>query len=122
MSIVSTKLSILLNSLNSQTLPLPEIQRDFVWRKPKIVALLDSLYHGFPIGAMLIWKTTSAIKIKPFKSQGKTGIDAKTMGELIHGYLLDGQQRLTALQMVLNEEIAIRFAPARVGPRQGFGI
>ena len=27
----------------------------------------------------------------------------------MHGYLLDGQQRLTALLKVLNEEIPIRF-------------
>lgn len=109
MNIISTKLSILLNSLNSQALLLPEIQRDFVWTKPRIVALLDSLFRGFPIGAMLVWKTSSLIQVKRAKGIVNDNSYLKSSGELIHGYLLDGQQRLTALLMVLNEEIPIRF-------------
>jgi len=109
MSIIQTKLSIILNSLNSQTLLLPEIQRDFVWTQPRIIALLDSLFRRFPIGAILVWKTTQKIYTKKAHINSKAD-QMQNMGELIYGYLLDGQQRLTALLKVLNQEVEIRFS------------
>lgn len=110
MSIIHTKISALLNSLNSQTLLLPEIQRDFVWTKPRIIALLDSLFQNFPIGSMLIWKTQSAMDKVHTKKMDVPTFKLQSSGELIYGYLLDGQQRLTSLLKTLNdEEIPIRF-------------
>ena len=32
-------------------LPLPEMQRRYVWRAPRVRDLLDSLYRGYPSGA-----------------------------------------------------------------------
>jgi hypothetical protein len=107
MSIISTELSNLLNSLNSERLVLPEIQRDFVWTKPKIVTLIDSLFRGFPIGSFLIWKTQSKVQKISRKSNSYTKLLGT--GEIIEGYLLDGQQRLTTLLKVLNDEVQIRF-------------
>jgi hypothetical protein len=84
----------LLDHFDSSELILPEIQRDFVWNKQHVLVLFDSLYRRLPIGSMLVWKAKTAVpqKGKSFKK-----------GELInsfYGYLLDGQQRLTAVQKV----------------------
>ena len=37
-------------------LELPEIQRSFVWNRPQVRDLLDSLYRGFPVGTLLFWR------------------------------------------------------------------
>jgi hypothetical protein len=108
MSIKSTELSNLLNSLNSECLVLPEIQREFVWTKPRIVALVDSLFRNFPIGSFLVWKTLHKVETTPKKTKSFNNRLLGT-GELIEGYLLDGQQRLTALLKILNEEVPVRF-------------
>jgi hypothetical protein len=108
MSIMQTKLSVLLNSLNSQTLLLPEIQRDFVWKRNKVITLLDSLFADFPIGSMLVWKTQLPTDTVRTKAVQRANLQLQT-SELISGYLLDGQQRLTALLKALNDEIPIRF-------------
>jgi uncharacterized protein with ParB-like and HNH nuclease domain len=37
-------------------LQLPEIQRRYVWRSTRVRDLLDSLYRGYPSGAILLWE------------------------------------------------------------------
>ncbi len=67
---------------------IPEIQRPFVWNSTKVRNLIDSLYQGYPIGYIILWKNPSA-KIKEGKnSEGKK-------------ILIDGQQRITALMTSL---------------------
>ena len=36
-------------------LRLPEVQRRYVWRSTRVRDLLDSLYRGYPSGAILLW-------------------------------------------------------------------
>jgi uncharacterized protein with ParB-like and HNH nuclease domain len=38
-------------------LRLPEMQRRYVWRSTGVRDLMDSLYHGYPSGAILLWET-----------------------------------------------------------------
>ena len=42
-------------------LRLPEMQRRYVWRAPRVRDLLDSLYRGYPSGAILLWDTDEAV-------------------------------------------------------------
>lgn len=74
----------LLTWIDSEEIAIPEIQRPFVWNSSKVRDLLDSLYHGFPIGYIITWRNPD-IKLKD-------GSVAK--GKRI---LIDGQQRITAL-------------------------
>jgi uncharacterized protein with ParB-like and HNH nuclease domain len=57
----------------------PELQREFVWSARKACDLLDSIYSNYPIGTVLVWKTsraanrrsashTSMLKTKTFSS------------------------------------------------------
>lgn len=63
---------------------IPEVQRPFVWDASKVRDLLDSLYKGYPIGYVITWQTPN-VRLKDGKlSEGKK-------------ILIDGQQRITAL-------------------------
>jgi uncharacterized protein with ParB-like and HNH nuclease domain len=35
---------------------IPEIQRDFVWRAPRIKGLVDSINNDYPSGAIILWQ------------------------------------------------------------------
>ncbi|GGH72334.1 hypothetical protein HNQ91_003417 [Filimonas zeae] len=63
--------------LNNHTsnVELPTLQRTFVWRPNQIEELWDSLLRGFPIGSFLLSQTGKSL------------------------YLLDGQQRATAIAL-----------------------
>jgi len=69
-------------------LRLPEMQRRFVWRSTRVRDLLDSLYRGYPSGAILLWKTNEAVPLQPFAVSQRTNPYQSTR------LLLDGQQRL----------------------------
>lgn len=75
-------------------LMIPSIQRDYVWSRPQIPRLLDSLYKGYPIGSLLIWDTNLAVPLKPAAVLQGTPVQGRP------GVLLDGQQRLTSLAWV----------------------
>ncbi|MYB22445.1 MAG: DUF262 domain-containing protein [Chloroflexi bacterium] len=76
------------------TLVLPEFQRDFVWKPTAVKLLLSSVAKGWPIGSFMLWRPDDfTMAVKDFDGVGTThgeGDDTPT-------YLLDGQQRLTAL-------------------------
>ena len=44
----------LVDMIERGQLRLPEMQRRYVWRAPRVRDLLDSLYRGYPSGAILI--------------------------------------------------------------------
>ncbi|KAB8182108.1 DUF262 domain-containing protein [Nonomuraea phyllanthi] len=73
---------------------IPSIQRDYVWSRSDVRDLLDSLYRGYPVGALLLWKTSQE---PPFRKAGVVQTDNSKHTPL---YLLDGQQRLTSLAWV----------------------
>lgn len=94
---VSRPLSQLLERVDDEQLILPEIQRDFVWQKRSVMMLFDSLFRGLPIGHMLVWKAKRAVTAKRFHDRK---LRADILLDNFYGYLLDGQQRLTALAHV----------------------
>src|SRR6266542_3104277 len=91
----------LLEHIDNNELVLPEIQREFVWSKKSVKLLFDSLYRRLPIGHMLVWKAKRPVKTRRFRH--KTPV-AHAFLENFYGYLLDGQQRLTAISLVRNND------------------
>ncbi len=92
--------------VRSGEIAIPEIQRPFVWDATKVRNLMDSLYHGYPIGYLIAWRNPN-VRLKD--------------GSLSEGrkILIDGQQRVTALmaavlgQSVINKDyqrVKIRIA------------
>ncbi len=100
---------------------LPAIQREFVWKPEQIERLFDSLMQGYPFGTFLFWKvepqTSSAFKFYDFVLNYHER-DAAHCPELATIYnrpvtaVLDGQQRLTALNVGLRGTMAVK-APGK---------
>jgi hypothetical protein len=84
-------------------LRLPEMQRRYVWRSTRVRDLLDSLYRGYPSGAILLWETDEAVPLQKFAvSQQQNPYQSTRL-------LLDGQQRLTSLSAVIRgEPVSVR--------------
>lgn len=83
------KLIDLIRQLDTGDIALPNMQRDYVWRPPKVEKLLDSLYKRWPVGSFYLWC--------PSKKQPKKDHHP---GEPVK-YLLDGQQRLASLSRAI---------------------
>lgn len=84
-------------------LRLPEMQRQYVWRSTRVRDLLDSLYRGYPSGAILLWETEEQVPERAFSVSQQASAFASTR------LLLDGQQRLTSLSAVIRgEPVSVR--------------
>jgi len=73
---------------------LPKFQRSFVWEKEQILDLLDSVARGYPIGSILLWQSRQALASE--KRIADLEIDLPRPDYPVN-YLLDGQQRLSAI-------------------------
>lgn len=76
-------------------LRLPEMQRRYVWKSTRVRDLLDSLYRGYPSGAILLWETAEDVPLQEFSVSQQANPYQSTR------LLLDGQQRLTSLSAVI---------------------
>lgn len=88
----------LVSKIERGELRLPEMQRRYVWRSTRVRNLLDSLYRGYPSGAILIWETDEPVPEQDFAVGQEANPFTKTQ------LLLDGQQRLTSLSAVIRGE------------------
>ncbi|WP_165645936.1 DUF262 domain-containing protein [Bordetella bronchiseptica] len=88
----------LVSMIERGELRLPEMQRQYVWRSTRVRDLLDSLYRGYPSGAILLWETDEAVPLQDFAVSQSTNPYQSTR------LLLDGQQRLTSLSAVIRGE------------------
>lgn len=87
-SVTPHPIETLLTWVKSGEIAIPEIQRPFVWEATKVRNLLDSLYQGYPVGYLIVWRNPT-IKLKDGTSSAGKRI------------LIDGQQRITALMVAL---------------------
>ena len=96
---------------------LPAIQREFVWRSEQIERLFDSLMRGYPIGSFLFWtirrETIEQYQFYDFMLDyhEKDNRHCALVGAIIRDQVtavLDGQQRLTALNIGLRGSYAFK--------------
>ena len=93
----------LVNMIERGELRLPEMQRRYVWRSTRVRDLLDSLYRGYPSGAILLWETDETVPLQEFAVEQQRNPYQSTR------LLLDGQQRLTSLSAVIRgEQVRVR--------------
>lgn len=89
----------LVGMIDRGELRLPEMQRRYVWRSPRVRDLLDSLYRGYPSGAILLWETDEDVPLQDMAVPQQQNPYQSTR------LLLDGQQRLTSLSAVIRGEL-----------------
>lgn len=73
-------------------LRVPTFQRSFVWDAADVRQLFDSLYRGFPVGTILLWRRpgeAGTISFGPIEVEVDEAADAL--------WVVDGQQRITSL-------------------------
>lgn len=96
---------------------LPAIQREFVWWPEQIQCLFDSLMRGYPIGSFLFWlvKNSSIGKYRFYDFMldyhERDNAHCAAIGTVNRAMLtavLDGQQRLTALNIGLRGSYAYK--------------
>ncbi|KOX24184.1 DUF262 domain-containing protein [Nocardiopsis sp. NRRL B-16309] len=107
-----TPLSIeeMLTTVHKHEYLMPAIQREFVWNADQITKLVDSLMRGYPVGSFLLWKvepetaqsytfyeflTNYHERDKPYADKATLPSGSGTTA------VLDGQQRLTAMNIAL---------------------
>ena len=84
-----------LDELENLDYQIPTFQRDVVWEKENVKKLWDSIYKFYPLGSILVWKTS--IKLQNHRKIGGHTISEGTFNRSEYQYILDGQQRTTSL-------------------------
>ena len=87
------KIADILNNIDNKSLALPVFQRGYVWKRRQVKDLMNSLYHGYPVGALLTWTTRAELVPTRGNSQERNAAAIDL--------LLDGQQRITSLYGVM---------------------
>lgn len=106
-----------LRQIQDRKLILPAIQREYVWKPSQIIRVFDSIMRGYPVGSFLSWKvlpeTISKFKFygfmkdySAFDNRHNPVVDIPTDREVVA--ILDGQQRLTSLNIGLRGTYAYK--------------
>jgi len=101
---VSDPLSIrkLIDRITIGDIRIPAFQRDYVWEPDQVAFLLDSIYKGFPIGTMILWRTEKRLNTE--KKLGYFKLPEPQKSYPVN-YVLDGQQRITSLFSVFQTDL-----------------
>lgn len=100
----------MLTAIHTREYLLPAIQREFVWNSNQITKLVDSLMRGYPVGSFLLWdvepKTAESYTFYEFltnyhERDNPYADKATVLAGSGTTAVLDGQQRLTALNIAL---------------------
>jgi len=104
-----------LDQIGNGSFVLPAIQREFVWKPAQISRFYDSLMQGYPFGTFLYWRV-AAENVEKFKFyefmrhyHERDNAHCAAIEDVENGPLtavLDGQQRLTALNIGLRGTMA----------------
>jgi hypothetical protein len=106
-----------LRRIQQGELILPAIQREYVWKPSQVIKLFDSIVRGYPVGSFLSWRVEPST-VRQFKFYGfmkdysafnkrhNPVLDVDPTRPVIA--VLDGQQRLTSLNVGLRGTYAYR--------------
>lgn len=99
-----------LKNIGANRYLLPAFQREYVWNQYQVVVLFDSLMRGYPISSMLFWKVSGTAKnqwkfykfldnyVERFQVHNDV-FDTSVSEDFFA--ILDGQQRLTSINIAL---------------------
>ncbi|NKX56278.1 GmrSD restriction endonuclease domain-containing protein [Arthrobacter mobilis] len=112
-----TTIADALRRIQKGDLILPAIQREYVWKPSQVIGLFDSIMRGYPIGSFLSWKVDPET-VKKFRFYGflkdynQFNARHNPMLDIAPGQavtaMLDGQQRLTSLNIGLRGTYAYK--------------
>src|SRR6266545_2182431 len=79
---------------------IPAFQRGFVWDAERVAYFMDSLFKGYPFGALLLWRTREGLRTE--RKLGPFTLPTVDPAYPID-YVLDGQQRITSVFAVFQD-------------------
>jgi hypothetical protein len=88
---------------------IPTFQRGLRWQSEDVIALFDSIYRGYPVGSFLFRKGPAESAKVPI---GPITIDAPATHAAL--WVVDGQQRVTALTAALSRPLPFPTTPIDV--------
>lgn len=89
----------------------PRFQRGLKWKSSDVAELFDSIYRGYPIGSLLFYKRSAKAERL---SLGPLFVEAPETSEA--WWVVDGQQRVTALTVCLVRPVPIPVLPSTQDP------
>lgn len=90
----------LVEQVRAGRLRCPRFQRSFVWRADQVLDFFDSVRLRYPVGSLLIWRTTE--RWASFDRVGPIPVpDNQPQAPAEVGYVLDGHQRMSVIFGVL---------------------
>jgi uncharacterized protein with ParB-like and HNH nuclease domain len=126
MSFSQVTINGLLEKIEQNQICLPSIQRAFVWNEEKIEHFFDSIYRGYPFGGFMFWRLSeesfenySYYKLLEEYSELSSPVGAiiklrDSEGNAIPDVtiplyaVIDGQQRLTSINIAFNGSYKIQ--------------
>ncbi len=110
MSYKNKRIKQLIEEIEDSRLFLPALQRKFVWDKPQIELLFDSIMRNFPIGTFLFWNLKSEVAnnyvfyefLREYNQ--REPYNKRKVGNFLKPEIvgvLDGQQRLSSMYIGL---------------------
>ena len=84
---------------------IPAFQRGFVWEPERVAYLMDTIYKGYPFGTLLFWRTREQLRIE--RELGPFDLPPLKEDYPVD-YVLDGQQRVTAIFGVFQTELQMK--------------
>ena len=106
-----------LDQIDRRDLILPAIQREFIWDHERVCKFFDSLMQGYPFGTFLYWRVDpeNSARFKFFEFMlnyhERDNYHCQELSQIVSrrvAAVLDGQQRLTALNIGLKGSMAWR--------------
>ena len=111
----SEQLGNVLNYVQSNRYVLPSFQRDYVWKMEQIEELFNSIRLGYPLGSLLLWNINTSYDNQNFQDESFYGFlghygeensslkyqKVQILDNNDYWVVLDGQQRLTSLNIGL---------------------
>jgi len=105
------KVEDLVQSVLQGRVRVPRFQRGLKWQSDNVLELFDSIYRGYPIGSLLFFKRAAqADRLKV----GPLTVDAPEISEA--WWVVDGQQRITALTACLARPAPLPSKPSKEDP------
>lgn len=98
----------LIAEIQSGRLRVPNFQRGFVWDPDRVAYLMDSIYKGYPFGAILLWRTQQTLAHE--RTLGPFSLPPN-QPSFPTDYILDGQQRVTSMFGVFQTDIILDQKP-----------
>lgn len=99
------QIKVLISEIMRGKVRVPGFQRGYVWDPNRVALLMDTIYKDYPYGQLLVWHSYE--KLKTERNLGGIELPAPEKDCPVDyiDYILDGQQRITAIFRTFQTEV-----------------